>query len=500
MRRILARAGKQITDHPVESLCDSFFIFYSLWSVAWILVFFANLTFSALLIFFFFIPPASVLALGLKPPSMDRKTPLMEKAKHRENLVVLLFVAIAVLLALFLHRPDADDEWFIGMAVSLLSQSDQPIQSLPRYSDTTYGLPAYEPLKAIVSHITGLPLLYSYYLLIPALMSAVTVIVSYRLLRELVTDGWFFGLLFFFLVMLTWGDTHRTLANFGFVRLFQGKSVFVSAVVPAVIFYFLRLRNTTHTKYDVLLLICAVVAGTGFSRAGWAIGPLLVLALGVASMKIENRSQSLRTLLAMTLIATVIVVPFVYLFGFNLNPAQLVHTARGSVETTTNLEMLHFTIGEGFRGFFLLGCVAVSFLFVRNAELRYLYRNYLAIFFLLLLIPSASNFFAKTIHAFLSWRWMWVMPIPVLASVAIGGGAWKLRQMSNSLVAFCAFLVLAVIFAAADPRRVVSQENYTFIRWPAAKLDGDSIHLRPQNSTARIKDARLYLEGDKKGY
>jgi hypothetical protein len=65
-------------------------------------------------------------------------------------------------------------------------------------------------------------------------MSVLTVI--YRLLRELVPQGWIIGLLFFFVVMLAWGDVHRSLANFGFVRLFQGKAVFVSAVVPALFY------------------------------------------------------------------------------------------------------------------------------------------------------------------------------------------------------------------------------------------------------------------------
>ena len=95
----------------------------------------------------------------------------------------------------------------------------------------------------MVSYITGLPLLDSYYLLVPALMSALTVIVTYRLLRKLVPEGWIIGMLFFFVVMLAWGDVHRTLANFGFVRMFQGKSVLVSAVVPALFLYFFLLRD-----------------------------------------------------------------------------------------------------------------------------------------------------------------------------------------------------------------------------------------------------------------
>src|SRR5262249_46637778 len=149
------------------------------------------------------------------------------------------------------------------------------------------------------------------------------------------------------------------------------------------------------------------------------------------------------------------------------------------VESTTNLEMLEFTMGNGIRGLFLLLCVGASFLFVKDARLRHQYRNFVAIFFLLLLIPWTSDFFAKTMQEFLSWRWMWVTPVPVLASVAIGGALAKIGKLSNTAVAVAVFLTVAVGFTVASPRRVLSLENHTSFRWPNAKLDGDTIYLRP---------------------
>src|SRR6188768_2238214 len=125
----------------------------------------------------------------------------------------------------------------------------------------------------MVSYITGLPLLDSYYLLVPAIMSALTVIITYRLLRELIPEGWFIAMLFFFVVMLTWGDVHRTLANFGFVRMFQGKSVLVSTVVPALFLYFL-LRERGQAVYHGFLVGAVLITGVGFTRGGLIIGPL----------------------------------------------------------------------------------------------------------------------------------------------------------------------------------------------------------------------------------
>jgi hypothetical protein len=95
---------------------------------------------------------------------------------------------------------------------------------------------------------------------------------------------------------------------------------------------------------------------------------------------------------------------------------------------------------------------------------------------------------------------MWVTPVPVLASVAVGGALARIRQVSNSAVALGVFLLLAVGFTAASPRRVLSEQNYTSVRWPHAKLDGGSVYLRPYEKTAAIKSGKLYLDGYEKGF
>jgi hypothetical protein len=502
-RDILVKIGDRLFTHPLENLCDSFFVFYSLWTITWLISYFTNLSFSAISPVFYVLLPVSVLALAFKSP------PRAQRAANRlrDTLIVLLFVIGGVLLTLFLHRPDADDEQYLGMAFSLLANPDKPIQQLPGYAvgfdaSAFSAITAYEPLKAMVSYTTGLPLLDSYYLLVPALMSALAVIITYRLLRELVPEGWISGMLFFFVVMLAWGDVHRTLANFGFVRMFQGKSVLVTAVVPALfLYFFLLLRDTARARYHSFLLVAAVISGVGFSRGGLIIGPLLLVFLGLASVKLNTLGKRSATLLIVTAVSAAVLSSFVYNYGGNpMNPSQLVLTSKGDVASTTNLEMIEFTMGYGIRGMFLLACVGASFLFVKDKDLRYSYRNFLAIFFLLLLIPWTSDFFAKTIQEYLSWRWMWVTPVPVLASVAVGGALTRIREVSNAAVAVAFFLLVAVGFTVASPKRVLSLENHTSVRWPSAKLEGDTIYLRPYQKAAAIKSGKLYLDGYEKGF
>jgi len=249
------------------------------------------------------------------------------------------------------------------------------------------------------------------------------------------------------------------------------------------------------------LLAAAIICGVGFSRGGLLIGPMLLSLLTLASIRLDTLGKWSKVLLIIAGVSAAIILPLIYLYEWTLmNPSQLVHTSRGDVGSTTNLEMLEYTMGYGIRAIFLLTCVGASFLFIKDKGLRYSYRNFLVIFFLLLLIPWTSNFFGKTFQQYLSWRWLWVTPVPVLASVAVGGALAQIRRLSNSGVALGIFLVIAFGFTAASPRRVLSEENHTSIRWPNAKLDGDSVYLRPYRKAARIKNGTLHLDGYEKDF
>ena len=82
MRAILAKIVDQLFTHPFESFCDSFFVFYALWTLTWIASYFANLSFSAISPIFFLLLPLSVLALALKPATVRRTAIAASRARR----------------------------------------------------------------------------------------------------------------------------------------------------------------------------------------------------------------------------------------------------------------------------------------------------------------------------------------------------------------------------------------------------------------------------------
>jgi hypothetical protein len=503
---------RKIVSHPIEAFCDGFFVFYAMWSLTWIAGYLANIPFSALAPAFLLLLPASILALGWMRQFGNFGATALSRPATSDYLVLLVALLVAVLATLFLHRPDVDDEVYLGMAAALLMHADEPLSSvpgfgaipgygpIPGFQANTQALAAYQPLRAMLSYLTGLPLLTSYYLVAPAFMAAMTIIVGYRLLRGLVPHAWIPAMLFFLVIMLSWGDAHRTLANLGFVRMFQGKAVLVSMVVPALLFYFLQRAKNPSKKYNAVMLIAAAISSVGFSRGGIAITPLLFAMLAVASIRFDQFSSKRITIGGLLVALVAITFALGLQEHWSMNPQKLVHTPRGLVDSTSHAEMLRFTLGEGLRGAFLLGSVGLSFFFVRHAQVRFVYRNYLIIFFMLLIVPWTSNFLAKNVFLSMSWRWMWVLPVPLLASVAVGALMHRVRTKTNTGDAFAVWLLLLVGFVSASPRLIVSAENGTEIRWPAAKISGDSLTLEPLHAIAVVKEGLLYVGPDGKGY
>lgn len=86
-----------------------------------------------------------------------------------------------------------------------------------------------------------------------------------------------------FVILLTWGDAHRTPSNFALVRLFQGKGAFVSLLAFAAILYWLRLAERKDGR-SAALLFFVFVAGTGLSPTGIPLGIVIVALLMAASL------------------------------------------------------------------------------------------------------------------------------------------------------------------------------------------------------------------------
>ena len=496
LHRHLRTCLLHLTRQPFTGILDTFFVFFAAWTLVWNAIYFSggDLSFTR-----YILPPLlllSPLVLLLKP----KNAPELEATAHqpviKQRLLIISLVALAVILTLCLHRPDADDQHFLSWTFSLVSNAHQPANAVPGYQSDDRAVVGYEPLRAALAYVTGTPLLYWYYLITPSIIAALAVIANWAMLQQLVGRYWPVGILFFFVVMLAWGDVHRTHANFGFVRFFQGKSALVNLVVPAIFFYFFRFYQESDKRYYVIMLAAVLISGIGFSRGGIVIGPLLLGLLLLVSMQPGH----VRTTLRIAFVILAVCLPLAWLLRDQIGTSNSVYTAQGYVESTTNEEMYHFIPGDGFRAYLILFLTGLSVYAVTNQTIRPVYHRLMLVFFILLAVPWTSNFFGKYVHVYLSWRWLWAIPFPVMAAAAVAGlyrcASERTGRLSGS------FAVAAILsgFVLVSPKWVLSEHNYTELGWPRFKLPSDSIHLDHFGQDATVMNGRLYLEGSSEGF
>ncbi len=481
----------------INVLTDLFFTSFACWVIAYVLVFFLGFSFASLAIvgFVFVVIGDSLLLLQCA------KDQSLEKISIKELIILVFFICVAVFLTLCLKRPDADDRLYLSVAISVLEYTEVAFKNIPLFHKHLHVILPYDLAKSCVTYITGIPILVSYYLIVPVFVSIFVVIVNYQLLKLLIGHDWVIGLMFFFVIMLAWGDVHRTYANFGFVRIFQGKAALVSVVIPAIFLYYLKFVETFNKKY-ILLLSASMVAGCGFTATGIVVCPLILTILFVSSIVENINFVKEHSLLMLCLVIPVIFGLMMY-FYFGIQRSG-VHTLQGVQQHTTNLEMIQMVFGDGYRGIFALVCFAISPFFVGTSKVKIVYRNFVVICLILLLLPQTSEVIAQMTYPTLSWRWLWILPIPFSMSVVVGrlgGIQWgTIRCMKGNLsLRHVIALLLTIIFIVNDKPLVVSEENQrTSLTWPSPKIAKRKIWLRLHEEFGEVQGYRIYVKSAEK--
>lgn len=200
--------------------------------------------------------------------------------------------ALAVLCAgvvLVSHRPDTDDALYLGIAAGVADFPGAPLLK----ADTLYGIPglpillstyrfhSIEALYGAASYVLGLSVLAACHLVLAPLWGFLAPLAWARLFRVLSPERWFWGVSATVGYLLLDGSAHGGWGNLAFVRIFQGKAVFLTVMAPLVTAYGLRFGQRP-TLPHWLLLAASLVASAGLSSSGlWA--SLLLAAVAVAA-------------------------------------------------------------------------------------------------------------------------------------------------------------------------------------------------------------------------
>ncbi|HJP98317.1 MAG TPA: DUF6077 domain-containing protein [Rhodanobacteraceae bacterium] len=363
--------------------------------------------------------------------------------------IALLVAAAAVCVTLVASRPDADDAFYRSISATLLRFPQQPVlvhDTLYRLPDVPillqfYRLSNYDVLVATLARIAGIDHLVVAYLVLPAVLAALCVVAWVYLLQRIVPARWPWLLLFLFLCVLALGETHRAYGNFAFVRLFQGKAILATGMVPIIAGSALVFARHGGTRRWILLF-AAEIAALGASASALFVAPAAA-ALGLAGGWSANAAGSRRFAVGMLASA--------YVFGAGWAMASVTHGGQALVSSSPMpdvLQILDETWGWWSTRLLLVALLAGWAFVVNPVRARYLSAG--AFFFLLAALdPYTVRFVAdRFVGVYTYWRLTWALPLPFFLAVLLEGVIKRVSAVRSKVLAACACAALAALAIA----------------------------------------------------
>lgn len=434
---------------------------------------------------------AALLSLGRALPDGEVETGAAPTApsERRRECALWLLAAASVAVALVCHRPDRDDAFYVNVAVAVADQPERPLLS----GDTMHageGLPlhmplyrvhAYEVANGVLAFATGIPAIACIHWLSAALAALLLPLALARLFRLLVPEAWPWAVAFALAALLLAGETHRSWGNYGLVRIWQGKAILVSVVLPLVYAYAVRYALRPSARSWILLCACQI-AGLGASAAAiW----LLPLSAGLALLSATRFDRAGLRSAATGLLAS----SYPLAAGIAMRGGVALPVGEPSPGAALGAELartLASVAGTGDFRVLALGTATLAW-----AALRPGLAQRFAIAVPLGALLFASPFWEDVVRTRVTgwhWRVAWALPFPILLGLALTAPiAWSSRgSKSGAHVSRAIAIALSLAATAALPfalrlRTTLDGANGAVsgfeIGWPHLKVEREAFRF-----------------------
>ena len=345
----------------------------------------------------------------------------IEKPKRWERAVVLCLSVAAVVLTLSVVRSDLDDAFYVAVASFASGNPSQPLLAFdPMHGDAglplifaSYRFASFELLAGAVAHLLGIPAMDVIYKLLPPLWAIFSVLCIFLLAQEYMPKRWLLLGIVTFLLIVILGESHRAPANMMFVRMFQGKAVYLSVIVPAIFYLTARYLSSRGTSADLFLIGCSQLTAIGLSNFGMLAAPIAGAGALISNIPVIEKAS--RKKLWGVLVTLTIPLPYLV--------AVAVESSWGSAMAQSQSEsaLQVWTSVFGTHQQYLVGILLlIGPVLARDSITRWRLAVPPLLLFALYLNPWLSNFISKNITTPpVYWRVVWSFPILIFAAASV---------------------------------------------------------------------------------
>jgi hypothetical protein len=338
-----------------------------------------------------------------------------------DDVVVLAVMAVTVVASLFVHLADTDDPYYVNRSVWVAEHGNAATLDTmftAEVLNSPYGggvpIASIESLLGVIAHMTGLRAGTVTYLVATPVFTALSVWAIWRLVRRWAPRRTVWVLLAAIAFLMLSGDS--MLGNFWIVRMWQGKVMAVTFLMPLIWAYLTevhdadRLGDRRARLRTLALLLASGVAFFGFTPTAVVWAPVMFGVVVLAAAAVRSRTLLLGGGLMVVgpIVSGLAVVAFSTGVGGE-NPTPL--SARASL-----VRML----GEvGPMVALALVALAVAPLLARRGAAGVLAGGS-ALVGMLVYAPGVLDLInAVTGSGPILWRMLYVAPVPVLAGLLV---------------------------------------------------------------------------------
>lgn len=211
--------------------------------------------------------------------------------------VIVLVLLQAFVLFRYMHVDD-DDAFFVAAATTAIEKNSifgysaytgEPVDLLYNARYVCSPLPI---LWAAVSSLTNVHPAILMHTFLPVLLIPfaymVYLLVGKKLFPEKPVSQWLF--LFFLCVIHIFGNfSIYTSSTFLLVRIWQGKAILASVILPMLLYFIIRTMKDYDSKADWIMLFLAMTAASLVSSMGIILAPILVGSYGIVYAAVKRK-------------------------------------------------------------------------------------------------------------------------------------------------------------------------------------------------------------------
>lgn len=401
-------------------------------------------------------------------------------SSRTDKIWIVTLSITAALLTLWVSRSDLDDAYYVATAAFAATHPHAPLLGTdPMFGESgwpiffpSYRFSAYEPLAGAIAHMLGVPAMDVMYKWLPPLGATAMTGAIFFCAREIVPKHWISSGTVVMLLMLLLGEEHRGTANFGFVRAFQGKALFLWIMIPLIYGLSFRYASRRGRSFDLFLLACTQLASIGLSNFAILCAPLsgVVAAMSAAPPFCRASIRRWLTLTATTFIA----LPYLAFVAIRSHDASVF--GQVAFEPPSAVWVGIF----GSQQQYLVAFLMLLAPFATNiSTLRWRMAVPPLVLFAVLLNPLLAPWISRYITSPpVYWRVTWAFPVLIYLGVAVVllvDRAWRSRRLaSHATIAAMIALPLAVM---TIPGYTLRPANHVKWQFASRKVESADSHV-----------------------